>query len=244
MARIRSVKPGLRTSRTVATWRREVRYAFVLLWGYLDDEGRGLDIPKAIAGDCFPLDDDVTPAVMSKWLNQMATTKVDPDRDPPLCRYEVAGQRYLHSVYWSEHQRPNRPSPSQHPQCPIHEELTESFTEPGSEPRSESPLSPQVQEGGSSKGELGGGGRLTEPRTAPAAPNTPDPEPPSRCEEHLGNPNPPRCGLCADARRTHQAWDAKRRARVAAAPKCRTHRGQVAATCAGCAADRKVAPDA
>jgi hypothetical protein len=123
VARIRSVKPSLRTSRTVARWRFEVRYFWVLLWGYLDDLGRGLDIPKAIAGDCFPLDDNISAATINKWLAIMATTKVEPDRDPPLCRYEVGGRRYIHSVYWSEHQRPNRPGPSMHPPCPVHEML-------------------------------------------------------------------------------------------------------------------------
>ena len=58
MARIRSVKPGLRTSEVVASWPFEVRYFWVLLWGYLDDLGRSLDIPKSIAGDCFPLETD------------------------------------------------------------------------------------------------------------------------------------------------------------------------------------------
>ena len=43
MARIRSIKPELRTSLTVATWPREARYFWVLLWGYLDDHGYGLD---------------------------------------------------------------------------------------------------------------------------------------------------------------------------------------------------------
>lgn len=129
MARIRSVKPALRTSRVVARWPFEVRYFWVLLWGYLDDLGRGLDIPKAIAGDCFPLDDKITAATVERWLKLMATTKVEPDKDPPLCRYEVGGRRFLHSVYWSEHQRPNRPSPSVHPPCPSHELLSEPFTE-------------------------------------------------------------------------------------------------------------------
>ena len=122
MARIRSVKPALRTSRTVAKWPREIRYFWVLLWGYLDDLGRGLDIPKAIAGDCFPLDDDITPKTIDRWLSLMASTKTE-TKDAPVCRYEVGGVRYIHSLNWSEHQRPNRPSPSQHPPCPIHEEL-------------------------------------------------------------------------------------------------------------------------
>jgi len=92
VARIRSVKPALRTSRVVAMWPFEVRYFWVLLWGYLDDLGRGLDIPKAIAGDCFPLDDKVTATLTDRWLRVMATTKVEPDHDPPLCRYEVGGR--------------------------------------------------------------------------------------------------------------------------------------------------------
>lgn len=124
MARIRSVKPSLRTSEVVRQWPWPVRYFWVLLWGYLDDLGRGLDIPKAIAGDCFPLDDDVTPAKVNRWLGIMSSTKAE-DKDAPVCRYEVDGRRYLHAVYWSEHQRPNRPSPSQHPPCPIHEQLPE-----------------------------------------------------------------------------------------------------------------------
>jgi len=125
MARIRSVKPSLRTSRVVAAWPMDVRYAFVLLWGYLDDLGRGLDIPKAIAGDLFPLDDRVTPAVMDKWLDVMSTVNADPDRDAPICRYTVAHVRYLHSLNWDEHQHPARPSPSQMPPCPKHDTLTD-----------------------------------------------------------------------------------------------------------------------
>lgn len=129
MARIRSVKPSLRTSRVVASWKFEVRYFWVLLWGYLDDLGRGLDIPKAIAGDCFPLDDNVTAATIHRWLDVIASTKGAPDREPPLCRYEVDGAKYIHAVNWSHHQRPNRPSPSMHPPCPTHELLPESVSE-------------------------------------------------------------------------------------------------------------------
>lgn len=129
MARIRSVKPSLRTSRVVALWKFEVRYFWVLLWGYLDDLGRGLDIPKAIAGDCFPLDDNVTAATIHRWLDIIASTKGAPDREPPLCRYEVDGAKYIHAVNWSHHQRPNRPSPSMHPPCPTHELLPESVRE-------------------------------------------------------------------------------------------------------------------
>lgn len=119
MARIRSVKPDLRTSQVVASWPYDVRYAWVLLWGYLDDYGRGLDVPKGIAGDCFPHDDEVTPKKMDAWLTKM-TVGVN-GRGGPLCRYEVGGVRYLHCVNWSEHQRVQRPTPSKNPPCPLHE---------------------------------------------------------------------------------------------------------------------------
>lgn len=39
----------------------------------------------------------------------------------------------------------------------------------------------------------------------------PGPEPPQRCQEHTGDPNPPKCGGCADARRSWDTWDAARR---------------------------------
>lgn len=31
-------------------------------------------------------------------------------------------------------------------------------------------------------------------------------EPPSKCPTHIDDPNPPRCGACADARRQHDRW--------------------------------------
>ena len=116
MARIRSVKPELRTSLTVAAWPREVRYAWVLLWGYLDDAGRGIDDTRLLCADLFPLDRDVTEKRMAGWLDLWA-------KDGVICRYEADGRNYLHAVSWHEHQRINRPSPSRHPQCPMHSQI-------------------------------------------------------------------------------------------------------------------------
>jgi hypothetical protein len=229
MARIRSVKPSLRTSRVVAQWKFEVRYFWVLLWGYLDDKGRGLDLPKAIAGDCFPLDENVTPSTVNRWLDLIASTKIESDRIPPLCRYEVGGIRYLHALNFGEHQKPNRPSPSQHPPCPVHE----SFSEPGSESLSESPLSPHVLEvEGLTEGEFGGAPR--EPLTEPAAPSELGPQPPQRCTKHENIRNPPNCGSCGDARREHNRWQKAYNDRLADAPKCRLHRGEPANNCGRC----------
>lgn len=122
MARIRSIKPEVRRSLTVAEWPREVRLAWIYLWGYLDDHGRGYDDMRLIVAECFPLDRDVTEKKMTGWLHLMATTKTDEDDDvPPLCRYEVTGRHYLHAVKWHKHQRVNRPQESKIPPCPVHE---------------------------------------------------------------------------------------------------------------------------
>jgi hypothetical protein len=234
MARIRSVKPSLRTSRVVAQWKFEVRYFWVLLWGYLDDKGRGLDIPKSIAGDCFPLDDKITAGVIDRWLYLMATTKIDPDRDPPVCRYEVAGTRYLHCVYWDDSQRPNRPSPSRLPPCPVHE----SFTEPESEPLTESFTEPpHVGIRNLTEGEFGG--PAGEPLSEPPAASGLGPEPPRKCPKHQNHPHPPDCGGCGAARRANEDWQAKRRANARSAPKCPRHRGELASNCGPCAAEAK-----
>lgn len=112
MARIRSVKPELRTSLTAAQWPREVRYFWVLLWGYLDDHGYGVDEPRLIKPDCFPLDDDLSPEIIDKWLDLFV-------QSGSLCRFTAPdGRRYLHAVNWAEHQRPQHPAVPKLPACP------------------------------------------------------------------------------------------------------------------------------
>jgi hypothetical protein len=111
MARIRSIKPEMRTSITVSMWPREVRYFFILLWGYFDDYGRGVDDELLIASDCFPRDRDITPEIVDGWLEDIAESG-------PLCRYEVDGRRYLHAPNWREHQKPSHPTRSKIPPCP------------------------------------------------------------------------------------------------------------------------------
>jgi hypothetical protein len=116
VARIRSVKPELRTSLTASEWPREVRYFWVLLWGYLDDYGRGVDEPRLIKADCFPLDDDLTAGDIEKWLEMFATPR---DDDPAsICRYTAGGRHYLHVPHWNNHQKPQHPTDSKLPKCP------------------------------------------------------------------------------------------------------------------------------
>lgn len=116
MARIRSIKPEFRRSRTVTAWPRDIRLAFALLWGYLDDEGRGEDDLALLKADMFPRDRDVTERKLDGWLWVMCEKE-----DPPVCRYRVDGSDYLHSTHWTEHQRISHPKPSVVPPCPVHE---------------------------------------------------------------------------------------------------------------------------
>jgi hypothetical protein len=127
VARIRSIKPELRTDLTVASWPIPARYAWILLWGYLDDAGRGRDDLRLLIADLFPLDRDVTEKRLDGWLRMM--TQSTAHGEAALCRYEVGGARYLHAVKWRRHQRINRPTASRIPPCPIHEPLTESLSE-------------------------------------------------------------------------------------------------------------------
>lgn len=111
MARIRSIKPEFRTSLTATQWPREVRLFFSLLWGYLDDHGYGVDEPKLIKPDCFPVDDDLSPDDIDKWIDLIASYG-------SLCRFRAPdGRRYLHAPNWAEHQRPQHPAAPRFPEC-------------------------------------------------------------------------------------------------------------------------------
>jgi hypothetical protein len=123
MARIRSIKPEVRKSDTVAAWPREVRLAWVYLWGYLDDYGRGKDDMRLIVAECFPLDRDVTERKMERWIALMAEKPEldDAEEPPPLCRYEVRSKHYLHAIKWDQHQKVSHPQESRIPPCPVHE---------------------------------------------------------------------------------------------------------------------------
>jgi hypothetical protein len=127
------------------------------------------------------------------------------------------GRKYLRIARLAEH---NKVDPRWSPRCPY------CTAESGSsdEARQPSPKLPDTrgsdtvpprnsaQEGKGREGK--GGGR--EGR-APAQDAIRDREspvtgvPPSKCLKHLHDPDPPPCGKCADARKTHEAWQQQRR---------------------------------
>jgi hypothetical protein len=99
------------------------------------------------------------------------------------------------------------------------------------------PESPPNPPGPSRPGPLGGGGSNATNGRAHASQ-----EPPSRCPEHIDDPDPPACRRCADARRAHEAWERDRpQGRVELqreVPRCHTHPGQPANTCGLCRSER------
>lgn len=239
MARIRSVSPGLRTSETAAQWDREARYAWVLLWGYLDDYGRGVDNPRVIALDCFPLDDDVTPQLMGHWLDLF-------EASGSTCRYEFEGKRYLHVLNWADHQKPQHPSKTRIVPCPKHEagahkrwidaraadhaKVSGNPHEPLMSP------SPTSRGGGEvskemSKGDEGGPSSGADPGPPPLYPD--------RCKAHGDVADPGPCGGCADVRKAN----ARRplHAVPSTARRCLVHAETYTERCRGCVADEKAA---
>lgn len=114
MARKRMVSPELLTSLTVASLPIQTRYAFVALWMFLDDAGRGKDNADLIRAHTWPLDSSYTPRKVKADLDRLAACGL-------VCRYEVAGSMFLHSTSWREHQKINRPTESKLPPCPKHD---------------------------------------------------------------------------------------------------------------------------
>jgi hypothetical protein len=131
MARKRMVSPDLLTSEKVAEMPIPSRYAWVALWLYLDDFGYGRDSAKLVKAHTWPLDEYATKKVESDLGRFFAAGL--------LCRYElVDGTRWMHAPNWDEHQKPQHPTPTKAPPCPVHareaheayRELTEGLVNP------------------------------------------------------------------------------------------------------------------
>lgn len=111
--RIRTVKPDTFESGSLADTPIEARYLFIGLWTMVDDEGRLRDLPKLIQSRVFPLDDAVTLADVTGWLDHLV-------RVGSVCRYSAEGVALLHVPNFHVHQVINRPTPSRLPACPKH----------------------------------------------------------------------------------------------------------------------------
>jgi hypothetical protein len=112
MPRIRTVKPGFFRSLTLSELEPRTRLTFVGLWCYVDDSGRGVDDPRLVKAEVWPLDDDVPATLVESDLKALAAVGV-------LHRYQTDdGRRYIHVSNWAEHQRISHPTDSDLPVCP------------------------------------------------------------------------------------------------------------------------------
>lgn len=215
MARIRSMHPKILESEDVAAWSAWAQVAWPKIWLVMDDKGRVKDSPQWLASTLFAFNDDQGAAQMRSYIDEW-------EQSGAVHRYEVDGKRYIHAVNWGEFQRPQKPTPTKLPACPVHDT-----------PTGEGSDSPTVAvregytQGGEGRRRGGGEGGEGDARRPPLYIG--------RCEEHGDTARPPRCGACADARKTGRP--------LAAVPEayCLVHDLRFSTVCPGCAADEKAA---
>ena len=212
--RIRSIKPEFWRSADIAALPWETRLLFIGLWSYVDDNGVGVDREALIAADLFA--DDLsrgpreTLARVSEGLSLLTSRGL-------IARYSVDSRDYLAIVTWKTHQRIDKPNKPRYP------EPTSDYAEPRDTPATPSrhfPETPapgtgeQGNRGTEEQGNRSGGKVVREGTTARAESIAPlqefqpvpdawlDDPGAARCATHIGDPFPPPCGGCADARKT------------------------------------------
>lgn len=112
MARIRSAKPDFWTDPLMVSLPREIRFTFKGLWEVCaDDFGRFLADARVVKGKVWPMDDDLTPKKIDRFLTTLAERK-------RIVLYSQYGVRYGYIVNWLKHQRVSHPSPSIFPDPP------------------------------------------------------------------------------------------------------------------------------
>jgi len=115
MARIRTIKPSFWAA--CGHMSREARLLAVGLISMADDSGRFVATQQAILGYVFPIDSDITPVKMRRWLGELTTKRLSDDR-PLVEMYGVDGVPYGYFPKYRKHQRINRPQPSSLPAPP------------------------------------------------------------------------------------------------------------------------------
>lgn len=104
MARIRTIKPSFWSDESVADLSRDARLLLLGLISMADDDGRFVASHSAIAGYVFP-HDNVPPARLSKWLEEIADTGT-------VVFYTVGKRDYGHFPKYRSHQKISHPTPS------------------------------------------------------------------------------------------------------------------------------------
>lgn len=109
--RIRSIKPEIWADEAVGGVSRDARLLFVGLITLADDAGRLRVAPAALLGRLFPYDENLSPAKIRRWLDELEDHGL-------VMLYQDDGNSYLWLVGWRANQKINRPSPSKLPPPP------------------------------------------------------------------------------------------------------------------------------
>ncbi|MFF3372030.1 hypothetical protein ACFYXF_03625 [Streptomyces sp. NPDC002680] len=115
MARIRTVKPEMFESESLAECSVTAMLTFIGLLTQADDSGRHRDHPAIIAGRLWALRPEHTAAHVAQDLEELATAGL-------ICRYTGCdGRTWLHVVTWDQHQKINKATASRLPRCSRHQ---------------------------------------------------------------------------------------------------------------------------
>ena len=114
MARKRMLSPEFFTSAPVNKLPIPAMTTFAGLWCYFDDYGRGEDDAALVKAAVWPRRRAQTEARVASDLDLIAAEEL-------ICRYEVGGERLIHSPSWDEHQKISHKTASKLPPCPVHE---------------------------------------------------------------------------------------------------------------------------
>ncbi|MGP9017586.1 hypothetical protein ACT1U9_04145 [Streptomyces sp. BR1] len=115
MARIRTVKPEMFESESLAECSVTAMLTFIGLLTQADDSGRHRDHPAIIAGRLWALRPEHTATHVAQDLEELAAAGL-------ICRYPGCdGRTWLHITTWERHQKIDRPSASRLPRCTQHQ---------------------------------------------------------------------------------------------------------------------------
>lgn len=109
--RIRTLKPEVHQHERIGRLSDKARLLFFGLVTLADDEGRFRALPSVVLGHVFPYDAAVTPARLAKLLAEVEASGT-------LLLYAVDGVPYGAFRNWRDHQRIDKPTPSELPPPP------------------------------------------------------------------------------------------------------------------------------
>lgn len=233
MPRIRTIKPEFWSSPDVARASAVARLAYIGMWNWADDYGRGTLNLKELEGFIFPNDDIKELSVgTSENFRRVVKEVVDTFG---IIIYEVHGRTYYAIPTWSDHQRTERKAKSKYPAPEDGENVSDQWSDGSSYTFLRTASEVPTQGGGSSRkpehrnrgtGEQGNRGREgvkeTSNPTGGREPNAENPQPqnldelaaahaasqpdPRRCPDHQGLApgTVPDCGKCAEARQAYE----------------------------------------